>query len=159
MSQPPSYGVVGFALKSQEHLLQALSLRPWFREDSSLASERRASPSTSQSLHLALSALRANAFNVVLSDRLCADVGFGWESVFAYLHAPAGADLPLSHPAIPPSHTSDTFPDSLVVAPWQVLNHMPNSPALTNKAGLIRSLYRYYKTLGEGGAATPHVFE
>jgi len=159
MAQPPSYGVCAFALKSQEQLLRALIQRPYFREDASLSSERSSDPLSPSSISSALSILRSNAFNVCLSDRLITDIGFGRESVFNYMRTPWGADLPVTHPAIPVSHTSDSFPDDLVVAPWQLVNHLPNSPALVCKAGLIRSLYRYYKSLGESGASAPHVFE
>ena len=160
MAQPPSYGVCAFALKSQEQLLRAILQRPYFREDSALASERLRDPASYSSINSALAILRSNAFNICLSDTLYSEIGFGWESVFNYMHTPWGADLPVTHPAIPVSHTGiDTFPDDLVVAPWQLVNHLPNSPALTCKAGLIRSLYRYYKSLGESGASAPHVFE
>ena len=151
--QPSSYGVVCLGLRNQEPLLHALQQRVSFREDAALATERLRSP---HSLAAPLALLRSNAFNVLLSDRLAFDAGSGQETVFTCLRGPSGADLPAGHPAIPPGE--EAFPEACVVAPWQLVNHLPNSPALVNKAGLIRSLYRHYKA-AQQGAYSPHVFE
>ncbi len=153
MAQPGSYGVVCLGLRNQEPLLHALLQRASFREDAALAAERVRSPLAPAA---PLAALRASAFNVCLSDRLCFDGGFGLETLFTCLRGPCGAALPQGHPALPPN--SSELPDTVVVAPWQLINHLPNSFALVNKAGLIRSLYRRYKASQQGSYA-PHVFE
>jgi len=153
--QPNSYGVVALGLQNQEPLLHALLQRASFREDPALAQERvRSGP---HELAAPLGYARGSFFNVLLSDRLCFDAGFGVETVFTCLRGPAGADVPQGHPATPPGE--QTFPPKLVVAQWQIVNHLPNSFSLVNKAGLIRSLYRRFKTSQQGAASSPHVFE
>jgi hypothetical protein len=151
--RPSSDGVVGLGLRNQEPLLRALLLRASFCEDAALAAERVRAP---HALAAPLALLRSSAFNVCLSDRLCFDAGFGQETLFTALAGPCGATLPLGHPAVPQG--VEALPQDALVAPWQLLNHLPNSFALVNKAGLIRSLYRRYKAAAQGAYA-PHVFE
>jgi hypothetical protein len=153
MQPPTSYGVVCLGLRNQEALLYALLQRASFCEDAALKAMRVRAP-----LALAgpLALLRASAFNVCLSDRLCFDAGFGQETLFTCLRGPCGAALPMGHPAIPPGE--EALPEGALVAPFQLINHLPNTFALVNKAGLIRSLYRRYKNAQQGSYA-PHVFE
>ena len=163
MSQPPSYGVTAFRLRNLDPLRRALSLRPYFREPPEVAAERARDPGSGPASALAYASLQRSAFNVCLSDNLTFDAGFGVETVFTVLRGPSGAELPHGHPAAAGAARG-------VVAPWQLLNHMPNSSALINKAGLIRSLHRFYTSAEGGGggggggaaasaAAQQHVFE
>ena len=92
--QPNSYGVVALGLQNQEPLLHALLQRASFREDPALAQERvRSGP---HELAAPLGYARGSFFNVLLSDRLCFDAGFGMETVAPYrLFSPTTA-LPTS---------------------------------------------------------------
>jgi hypothetical protein len=152
--QPPSYGLTCFRLRNLEPFRRALVQRPYFRESADITAARAADPGSSAASSLAYAQLQASAFNVCISDNLTFDAGLGAETVYTALRGPCGADLPAGHPAAAGARAG------AVVAPWQLLNHMPNSAALVNKAGLIRSLHRYYSSPEGGGAdAAQHVFE
>jgi hypothetical protein len=153
---PPSYGLTCFRLRNFEPFRRALAQRPYFRESPEVAAERARDPGSGEASSLAYSELQASAFNVCLSDNLTFDAGLGVETVFTALRGPCGAALPAGHPAAAAARAG------AVVAPWQLLNHMPNSAALVNKAGLVRSLHRFYSSPESGGggaAAAAHVFE
>jgi hypothetical protein len=110
----------------------------------------------------ALAALRTNAWNVVITDTLAFDAGYGPETVFSCL---TDAPPPVqAHPGRSPEEANAAAAAAAglgahlrasVVAPYQVVNHLPNSSALTNKASLIRALNRHYTT----GASATHVFD
>jgi hypothetical protein len=156
--QPPSYGLTAFRLRNFEPFRRALLQRPYFREHAALAEERARDPGSGASSSLAYSQLQASAFNVCLSDNLTFDAGLGVETVYTALRGPVGAEVPAGHPAAAGARAG------AVVAPWQLINHMPNSAALVNKAGLIRSLHRFYSSAEGGGGAdaaavSQHVFE
>jgi hypothetical protein len=92
---------------------------------------------------VAYALIRSNAWNLLLSDTLAFDAGYGHETLFTTLTdtlagqgqgqgTRAGSGAPGSPPP------SSSAPSGGVVAPFQLVNHLPNSSALTHKAGLVR---------------------
>ena len=83
-------------------------------------------------------AVKAGAWNVLLTDEPTLDVGYGPEPLFQLL-------------AERPAGSAGAF-----AAPAQLLNHLPNVGALSSRIGLIRALHRRYSARGAGA---PHVFD
>ena len=157
--EPRPYGIVVLRLRNLLPIKQALldGSRPWIKEHAlSISSSSSLSTTTTTTLGLINSAssddaayalARSNAFNVLLSDSLTqTDFGFGTETVFSLL-------TDTSPPIATGGGSGGSSMSRAIAAPFQLLNHFPNSPALTSKAGLIRSLNRHYA----GSAA--HVFD
>lgn len=109
---------------------------------------------------MAYSLIRNNQFNILVSDTLSFNLGYGNETLFSVLtqNAPpsvveeAGASM--QQQALRSSSSgSASGGGGPIVAPYQLINHLPNATALTNRAGLIRSLNRQYS------GTSSHVFD
>ncbi len=90
---------------------------------------------------VAYSLIRSNQWNVVLSDTLAFDAGYGPETLFTLLSDAPPPSTTGTLPGAPGPHTPAHHSQGQhgpVVAPFQIVNHLPNAPALTNKAAMIR---------------------
>ena len=136
MSAPASYGLLCLGVHEFSAFREALLERAWIREDSSNGRGDNALPS--------------NAWNVLLSDSL--DISES-ETLFTAMRGPVGV------------HQRTNVAPGAVVAPWQLVNHLPNAPALTHKASLIRALVRAGAgggggvVVSGGGPGPTHVFD
>jgi hypothetical protein len=95
---------------------------------------------------------RANNWNILVTDKLVCDYGYGIETAFSMLTdqqpgSPRSATGARGAAAVRP------VPSASPVGPFQIVNHLPNATALTNKANLIRALNRQYAGSGS------HVFD
>ena len=88
---------------------------------------------------VAYALIRSNAWNVLLSDTLAFDAGYGPETLFTTLTdaQPHSAQAQGRNPGSPAPFSGGAAGGG-VVAPFQLVNHLPNSSALTHKAGLVR---------------------
>jgi hypothetical protein len=110
--------------------------------------------------------VKSNAWNVLLTDTPAVDLGFGPETVFQLL---SERPPPPAAAAARSTNSGGAGDELRYVAPFQLVNHLPNAGALAHRAGLIRSLNRRYGLLAmagggsssDGGASSPqqHVFD
>lgn len=156
MSEPKPYGILAFKLRNQDLLVSKLLSRPWIKVSAvSLQFDQRLQLTRtllithfSQHVQSALplagknaeesgyASIRSNNWNVLVTDAGFFDVGRGVESPFTVLTS-----------KIPRSVTDTTRRSSRLpvsIAPFQIVNHLPCSSSLTNKAALVRALGRQY---------------